>query len=83
MEKTHYTVGEKVTNLRNFTSPLGTHFKAGTVFTVVIGGEAAGRSILLHADMCGSGVWISDGLFLTADGKRDEQGFVPNAYGAR
>lgn len=77
MEKTHYTVGEKVTNERNFTSALGTHFPAGTIFTVAIGGDTAGRSILLYADRCGSGVWISDGLFLTADGQRDAQGYVP------
>jgi len=60
-----YNVGDKVTNSHAFTSPIDTHFPAGTMFTVEIGGETAGRSIALRADRCGSRVWISDGLFLT------------------
>lgn len=67
MTRTAYALGEKVTNRKAFVSPIGTHFPAGTVFTVAIGGTTAGRSIKLHADRCGSVVWISDGLFLTAD----------------
>lgn len=67
MNKTSYEVGEKVTCSKAFTSPIGTHFPAGSVFTVEIGGETAGRSIALRADQCGSRVWISDGLFLVAD----------------
>lgn len=64
--KSTYEVGEKVTCDKGFTSPVGTHFPAGTVFTVVLGGSTGGRSIKLQADRCGSVAWISDGLFLGA-----------------
>lgn len=64
MHKTRYEVGEQVTNTTAFVSPIGAYFAAGSVFTVEIGGETAGRSIALRAAICGSRVWISDGLFL-------------------
>jgi hypothetical protein len=64
---TTYSIGDKVTNPAAFTSPIGTHFPAGTVFTVHIGGETAGRSIQLIADQCGSVAWITDGSFLIAE----------------
>ncbi len=65
MENT-MNAGDKVTNDRAFTNPIGIHFPAGSVFTVVMGGTTGGRSIKLSADQCGSVVWISDGLFLAA-----------------
>lgn len=37
--KTTITTGIKVTNEHAFTSPIGTHFPAGTSFTVEIGEE--------------------------------------------
>lgn len=62
---TTYIVGQRVTNSTAFTSPIGTYFPRGTLFTVEIGGDTGGRSIKLRADQCGSVVWISDGLFLS------------------
>lgn len=62
-----YNVGDKVTTRTAFTTPIGRHVKAGESFTVEIGGTTAGRSIKLHADLDGSVVWISDGLFLVSE----------------
>lgn len=59
-----YNKGDRITNERAFTSPIGVHFPAGTVFIVVHGGTPGGRSIMLYAERCGSIAWISDGLFL-------------------
>ena len=64
---TTYSVGDKITFSSAFTSPIGTHFPRGTVFTVEIGGTTAGRSIKLRADRCGSVAWISDGLVLVSE----------------
>ena len=65
---TSYAVGDKVTTREGFTSPIGIHYPAGTVFTVEIGGQTAGRSIALRCDgPCASRAWISDGLFLAAE----------------
>jgi len=64
MTMTHYEAGEKVVVTRAFTTPIGAHFSPGDVLTVIIGGPTAGRSIKLHADRCGSVVWIVDGLIL-------------------
>jgi hypothetical protein len=57
---TGFQVGQKVFNDEAFTSPVGCYFRANTSFTVAI----AGRSTMLVADLCGSVVWISDGMFL-------------------
>lgn len=62
-------VGQRIRCDSAFTSPIGTHFPAGTVFVVAIGGQTGGRSIKLHAERCGSVAWISDGLFLTKETK--------------
>jgi hypothetical protein len=62
-----YVAGDKVSNRSAFTSPIGTYFPAGTIFTVEIGGESGGRSIKLRSDRCGSVAWISDGWFLTME----------------
>lgn len=64
---TTYNAGDKVTTTHAFTTPIGRHVQAGEMFTVVIGGVTAGRSIKLSADLDGSVVWISDGCFLTRD----------------
>jgi hypothetical protein len=62
-----YNVGDKIITRKAFTTPIGRHIKAGEILTVVIGGTTAGRSIKLSADLDGSVVWISDGLFLVHD----------------
>ncbi len=59
-----YAVGDKVTTDRAFTTPIGRHVKAGEIMTVELGGSTGGRSIRLRADLDGSVIWISDGLFL-------------------
>lgn len=46
-----------------FTSPIGVHFPAGTVFVV----NLVGVSTRCHAERCGSIAWVSDGCFLTSD----------------
>ncbi len=61
---TVYAVGDKVTCDRAFTTPIGRHVKAGEIMTVELGGATGGRSIRLRADLDGSVIWISDGLFL-------------------
>ena len=61
-----FKVGDKVVNTRSFTTPIGVHFSAGTMFTV----NLAGRSIRLVADRCGSIAWISDGWFLATEAAR-------------
>lgn len=66
-----YEVGDKVACSGAFTSPIGVHFRAGSVFTVEIGGQTAGRSIALRSDgPDASRVWISDGLFLAHEDPR-------------
>lgn len=65
--KTTIETGTKITNDKDFVTPIGCFFRAGTTFTVVLGGPVAGRSIKCVEERTGSVVWVVDGRFLTAD----------------
>lgn len=57
--------GSKITNDAPFTSLNGTHFTAGTPFTVEIGEETGAKSIRCRDDVCGCVAWIVNGRFAT------------------
>ncbi len=58
-------LGDKLTNAVDFTSAIGEHFRAGTVFTVIQVGSVNSRASAPN----GSLVWISNNKsFFTGNG---------------